>query len=224
MSEPAPSGPAGPVVASKPEIGRENRRKKESKGKFAFLREIPVLIILALALALVIKTFLVQAFYIPSASMEPTLMTGDRVLVNKVIYRLHDPRRGDIIVFEDPNPGTEPDRNPLESFLDWLSQGLGFSRSSEEDFIKRVMGLPGETIEGRDGAVWVDGERIDEPYLNGVKTSDFEAVIVPEGELFVMGDNRSNSNDSRFMGTIPIDRVVGKAFVKIWPPSRVGWL
>jgi signal peptidase I len=204
-----------------PRKGHDAERDRHGKG--AFLRELPVLVVIAFALAIVLKTFLIQAFYIPSGSMEPTLEPGDRVLVMKAF---DTPERGDIVVFENPDPGAEPDRGIVGGFLNWLSEGLGFARPVDEDFIKRVIGLPGETVELRDGRLLVDGVEIPEPYLQGPPdTRDFGPVEVPEGELFVLGDNRLNSNDSRYgLGFVPKDKVVGEAFVVIWPPSRMGWL
>ncbi|MFZ6002556.1 MAG: signal peptidase I [Actinomycetota bacterium] len=169
----------------------------------------------ALVVALVVKTFLFQAFYIPSASMEPTLERGDRVLVNKLSYDLHDVNRGDVVVFELPPESIGPD-------------GI-------KDLIKRVIGLPGDTIETRDGAVYVNGRRLDEPYLaEGTRTGDsgsgnnppIEKQVVPDDTVFVMGDNRSNSHDSRYAdrGPIPIDSIVGRAFVIVWPPGKIGRL
>jgi signal peptidase I len=190
-----------------------------------FLGELPGLILMAFALALIIKTFLFQAFFIPSGSMEPTLQPGDRVLVNKIPYYFHDPQRGDIIVFEDPTPGDQPDRNAVGSFFHWLTEGLGVQRPDNEDFIKRVIGLPGETVWANGGDVYVDGVRLAEPWLDDVKTRDFPHTKVPPDKLFVMGDNRGNSLDSRFgLGFIPEDKVIGKAFVIIWPPGRIGGL
>ncbi len=130
-----------------------------------FLGELPGLILMAFVLALLIKTFLVQAFFIPSGSMEPTLMPGDRVIVVKVPYYFHDPRRGDVIVFEDPDPSKQPDRGVIGGFFHWLVQGLGAAPPDNEDFIKRVIGLPGETVWAKGGNVYVDGVKIDEPYL-----------------------------------------------------------
>jgi signal peptidase I len=213
-------------------LGRLNGQTGSKRGdtrqrRFGFLRELPVLLVLAFLLALLIKTFVVQAFYIPSQSMEPTLEIGDRVLVNKVVYRLHPPGRGDVIVFEDPNPVAQPDRSPLSSVWHWLIEGLGVSASAERDFIKRVIGLPGDVVEiDPDGAVHVNGVELREPYLSPVQDQrPYGPVTVPRDSLFVMGDNRPNSNDSRFsLGMIPQDRVIGRAFVVIWPPSRVGWL
>jgi len=197
--------------------------KEDRHGALAFLRELPVLIILAFALAIVLKTFVVQAFYIPSGSMEPTLKPGDRVLVNKLF---DSPSRGDIVVFENPKPTPQPDQGIVGGFFHWISEGLGFVKPVDEDIIKRVIGLPGETVELRNGKLFVDGKEIPQPYLKGpVDTRDYGPVTVPEGDLFVLGDNRLNSNDSRFgLGFVPMGKVVGEAFVIIWPPSRMGWL
>jgi signal peptidase I len=187
-----------------------------------FLGELPGLILMAFVLALLIKTFLVQAFFIPSGSMEPTLVPGDRVLVLKVPYYFGDPDRGDIIVFEDPDPGSGPDRGLVGGFFHWMFEGLGVQRPDSEDFIKRVIGTPGDTVQAKDGKVFVNGDPIDEPYLTQ-RTDDFPKTTVPEGRLFVMGDNRGNSLDSRFsLGLVPIDNVVGKAEVVIWPPGDLG--
>ncbi|MEP6973580.1 MAG: signal peptidase I [Actinomycetota bacterium] len=203
----------------------EPRSEKEPHhGLLGFLGEIPGLVLMAFVLALIIRTFLFQAFYIPSPSMERTLITGDRVLVNKVPYYFHDPRRGDIIVFSNPNPEATPSRGLVGGFLHWLFQGLGFQQPENEDFIKRVIGLPGDVVEGKHGSVYVNGVKLNEPYLTQ-NTQPFPAKTVPAGKLFVMGDNRGNSLDSRFgLGYVPIDNVIGKAFVKIWPPSRFGLL
>jgi signal peptidase I len=203
---------------------RTSRRVRHSdRGILAFFRDLPVLVLVAFVLALLLKTFVVQAFYIPSGSMERTLMPGDRVLVEKVLYH---PAQGDIIVFEDPHPGAVPDRGIVGGFLHWLSQGLGFSQPVDEDFIKRVIGLPGDTVELRNGRLYVDGDRVAQPYLSGEQDlRDYGPKTIPSGSLFVLGDNRLNSNDSRFgLGFVPEDRVIGKAFVLIWPPSRIGWL
>jgi signal peptidase I len=193
------------------------------RGILSALRELPVLIVLAFALAILIKTFVVQAFFIPSSSMEPTLEPGDRVLVLKV---LDDPSRGDVIVFADPLDRPGEDRGLVGGFVHWLSETLGFARPEHEDFIKRVIGLPGEVIELRNGRLFVNGRRVPEPYLAGrPDTRDYGPVEVPPDSVFVLGDNRLNSNDSRFgLGFIPMDKVIGRAFVIIWPPSRVGWV
>jgi signal peptidase I len=202
----------------------EPDRTQRKHGILGFLGEVPGLVLMAFILALVIRTFLFQAFFIPSPSMEPTLKEGDRVLVNKIPYYFHDPRRGDIVVFENPHPTVATDRGVVSGFVHWLFQGLGFQQPENEDFIKRVIGLPGDVVEGRQGSVFVNGNKLKEPYLTQ-KTQPFAAVTVPAGKLFVMGDNRGNSLDSRFtLGFIPLDKVIGEAFVRIWPPSRFGLL
>jgi len=194
-----------------------------------FLRGSPATILLALVLALVIKTFVIQAFYIPSGSMEPTLhgcpgCTGDRIVVDKIPYYFHEPRRFDIIVFSDPHPTPPPDRGVIGGLVHWLFQGLGVQHPSNEDFVKRVIGLPGDTVWAQGGAVYVNGTKLHEPYLTQ-KTAAFPKTHVPAGELFVMGDNRGDSKDSRFgLGFVPIENVIGKAQVIVWPPSRVGLL
>jgi signal peptidase I len=215
-------GDAG--FAFEPKGGKD--REDERRGFLGFLRELPGLILIAFLLALLIKTFLVQAFYIPSQSMLPTLEVGDRVLVNKVVYDIGEVHRGDVVVFRNPNL-EEPDRGPIEALLNWLVEGLGVTSDPNQDFIKRVVGLPGETVEVRNGRVFIDGSRIREPYVIDQKDpSDFGPVTVPKGRYFVMGDNRPNSSDSRSrtLGFIPEDKIVGKAFILLWPPSRIEWL
>lgn len=200
-----------------------------------FLRELPVLIVLALVLAIVIKTLLVQAFYIPSESMVPTLHVGDRVLVNRLAYRFGDIERFDVIVFSDPNPPPAAERGLVGRFLHWLGEGTGIAKPAEEDFIKRVIALPGETWEIRAGRVYLNGRQLDEPYLVGpADTRDFGPETVPAGSLFVLGDNRLHSCDSRFtpdeagicrgLGYVPQEAVIGQAFVIVWPPGDMGWL
>jgi len=219
--------PAEPAPAGQPGEHPGKHRGKGKKGPLSFLRELPALIIIAFLLALLIKTFLVQAFYIPSPSMEPTLKVGDRVLVNKLAYKFHSPRRGDIIVFSDPTPDAQPHRNPVSAFFHWVTEGLGFSAPTDEDFIKRVIGLPGDSVEERQGVIYVNGKRLEEPYLNS--DADHRTLgpyTVQPDHLFVLGDNRNNSNDSRFqeLGQIPTDKVIGKAFIIIWPPGDFGAL
>ena len=139
---------------------------------------------------------------------------------------VYGPDRGDVIVFSDPKGRPGLDRGIMGGFFHWLSGALGIEHPEHEDFIKRVIGLPSELVELRDGQVFVDGTRVREPYLPGrPDTRDYGPVEIPNDVLFVLGDNRTNSNDSRFgMGFIPQDKVIGRAFAIVWPPSGVGWI
>jgi len=205
--------------------GTQDEEERGSAGR-RFVGSTPFLIFVALAVAILVKTFVIQAFYIPSESMVPTLEVGDRVFVSKFMFDGGDVARGDVIVFENPNAAELPDRSGISSLLHWFGEGIGLAQPENEDFIKRVIALPGETIEIRNDVVYIDGERLDEPYLTQAAkdaTGDYPPHTVPEGEVFVMGDNRGNSADSRYgLGTVPLDKVIGKAFVLIWPPSHVG--
>jgi signal peptidase I len=160
-----------------------------------------VVIASALLVAFLIKTFLLQAFYIPSPSMIPTLQVDDRVLVNKLSYDLHGVHRGDIVVFRSPQEGPE------------------------KDLIKRVIGLPGDTVESRDGHIFLNGQQLAETYLaEGVQTAPFLPILINPGHVFVMGDNRPNSSDSRVFGQIEESRIIGRAFIKVWPIGSFGLL
>jgi signal peptidase I len=217
------------LQADRPPTPAGEAPKRKRKG--GFFRELPVLILIAFGLALIIKTFLIQAFFIPSESMVPTLLVKDRVLVNKLVYRFREPRRGEIIVFVAERSQAPDTRNFVRKVLDGITEGLGVSQPADKDFIKRIIGLPGETVQVRDGIVTittVGGKtlKLDEPYLAKDKDlSPYGPYTVPPRSYFVMGDNRPNSADSRTrLG--PIDRkdIVGKAFVKVWPLGRVGLL
>jgi signal peptidase I len=158
----------------------------------------------ALVLAVVIKTFVAQTFYIPSPSMEKTLLVDDRVLVNKLAYRVGDVHRGDVVVFKRPPKETD---------------------TSIKDLIKRVVGLPGETIESRSGVVYINGVALSEPYLQpGMPTNDLPPTVVPADSYFVMGDNRTNSFDSRRFDPIDESYLVGRAEARIWPLNRLSGL
>jgi signal peptidase I len=202
-----------------PRGGRlKTSKDQHPKSTRKVLLEWVVLIGGALVIAFVIKTFLFQAFYIPSESMTPTLQVGDRVLVNKLSYRLHDVNRGDIVVFESPD-----------------APGAG----DVKDLVKRVIGLPGETVEARDGQVYVDGRPLDEPYLPKGTTTDIRTIPqhcerpaggqaagckVPADSIFVLGDNRGASKDGRVFGPIKESEIVGRVFVRIWPLGELGLL
>jgi signal peptidase I len=180
--------------------GRDKRTGKSSRAAI----EWGILIVAALIIAIVIRTFVFQAFYIPSESMVPTLKVGDRVLVNKLSYKLHDPRRGDIVVFKAPE---------------------GAATAEIKDLVKRLIGLPGETIEGRDGKIYIDGRELDEPYLpDGVKSRTFGPEKIPPDHYYMLGDNRQYSKDSTFFGPIARKDLIGRAFMRIWPLSHLGFL
>lgn len=213
------------VKAETPERTEETEEKKDSF--LDFLKELPVLIVVAFGIALLIKTFLVQAFYIPSESMEPTLLQDDRVLVSKLSYRLGEPEYGDVVVFRSENQPTviEEDRGPVGNFIQSLKQALGLA-SSEYDLIKRVIATEDQTVEVKEGAVFVDGKKLQEPYRKDPDSPlpDFAPKKVRDGEVFVMGDNRFNSTDSRVFGSIEESAIVGRAFILIWPIDRIDWM
>lgn len=212
-----------PAGDSGPGTGIEQTVSDDSNGSetWAFFKELPFLIVGALIVAVLVKSFLIQVFWIPSESMLDTLQIGDRVIVNKLAYRIGDPGRGDVIVFE-------PDTFDSESIVTKVSRNLLESvglRTPESDLIKRIVGLPGETISIEGNQVFIDDRPLDEPYLPpDVRMGDFGPMTVPDDSFFVMGDNRGSSNDSRRFGAIDGGRIVGRAFSVVWPPSRWGGL
>lgn len=208
-------------------VDQQDREGSAARRVGGFLAELPVLLLVAFVLALLLRSFLVQAFFIPSESMVPTLEIGDRVLVNRLAFRVGDPERGEIVVFSDEAGAERNNANPLAGGLRSLAAGLGLAPPSEQDFIKRVIGLPGETIEISDGVVYIDGRRLPEAatgdggYLSTVDESYMDPMKIPEGQYFVMGDNRPRSSDSRsLLGTIDRDQLIGRAFVLVWPFDR----
>ncbi|MET8245835.1 signal peptidase I [Streptomyces sp. NPDC005202] len=221
------------------EQGTDGTTPQQKKPR-SFWKELPILIGIALVLALLIKTFLVQAFSIPSDSMQNTLQRGDRVLVDKLTpWFGSKPERGEVVVFHDPDdwlagePTAKP--NALQTFLSWI----GLMPSAEEkDLIKRVVGVGGDTVECKGtGPLRVNGRALNEPYVYPGNTpcsvddqgGQFK-VKVPKGFIWVMGDHRQNSRDSRYNqadehhGMVPVDKVVGRAIVKAWPINRWGTL
>lgn len=192
-------------------------KKQKKHSRVRTVVEWVIVLGAAIAVALILRTFVLSAFYIPSGSMEPTLDVGDRVLVNKLSYKMHDVNRGDVIVFERPPGETD---------------------SSIKDLIKRVIALPGETVEGHDGVVYVcesacttpsqEGRPLTEGYVNPVcrtnTDADFGPIPLTDSQVWVMGDNRCGSSDSRVFGPIETDTIVGRAFVIVYPLSDLGWL
>ncbi|WP_308211755.1 signal peptidase I [Actinoallomurus soli] len=237
----ASSGSAGPDEPSGGEASDDGKRSRKKK-QGSFWKELPILIGVALALAMVIKAFAVQAFYIPSQSMENTLKVGDRVLVNKIVYHTRDIKRGDVVVFNgldswDPEVQYSKPSNPVTKVLHAVGSAFGVV-PGEKDYIKRVIGVPGDHVACCDaqGRVTVNGHPLEETgylYTDPVtheqnKPSDTKfKITVPAGRLWVMGDHREVSYDSRGHlgdpggGTIPENRVVGRAFIVVWPVTRI---
>lgn len=210
--DPGP-GPDEPAGAVPPVLGQVagSRKRRRARHRRRATAEWMVAIGLAVAFALVIKAWVAQAFVIPSPSMEPTLLVKDRVLVSKLSYHFGDIHRGDIVVFDNPQPRP----------------------GDPAQLIKRVVGLPGDTVAARNGKLVVNGQVRDEPYVQpGAQTKmdscplyrANEVVEVPAGKLFVMGDNREQSHDARCFGPVEERTVVGKAFLRIWPINRIGRL
>ena len=184
-----------------PEAPREHEnRAGRRNAAYRALLELPVILLISFALVFgFVRPFVVEAFYIPSESMVPTLRVGDRVLVNKFIYRFTEPQRGDVVVFKSVE-------------------------GDSEDLIKRVVGVPGDKISVRRGKLFVNGEPQKEPYVNKKfpDRSFFAPKTVPKDHVFVMGDNRTNSLDSRFFGPVPEGNLIGEALFRFWPPGRAG--
>ncbi|GAA3866622.1 signal peptidase I [Saccharothrix violaceirubra] len=248
MVDVAPRGPSGEEpdhssgeeeVESSPKRGRKDEKRKGS-----FWRELPILVGVAVVLAIIIQTFLAKVYMIPSESMEQTLhgcanCYGDRVLVDKITYDFTDPSPGDVVVFHGPDTWINQDfvapepENPILRALQKAASLIGFPQANEEDFVKRVIAVGGQTVQCCDdkNRVTVDGKPLDEPYIfwepgRSSSQDSFAELKIPDGYLFVLGDNRNDSCDSRCQGDgregglVPVDNVVGKVRVVVLPPSR----
>lgn len=188
----------------------------------SFAREFPVLLLVALVLAFLLRTFVVQVFYIPSSSMVPTLLIDDRIVVEKLTYLRREPARGEIVVFEGDEPFVAEGGGPATRLARGLGRFLGVVPMDARDFVKRVVALPGDEVLIRGGIVRINGVALSEPYVVNGDRADFGPVTVPEGTLFFLGDNRPNSADSRGpLGFVERDRVVGRAALVIWPLDRL---
>lgn len=219
---------------------REKRRR--TRGIKLFIRDIVLIFLAAIVISVGIKTFLIRSFYIPSGSMQDTLQIDDRIIVNELVPNVVPLQHGDVVVFRDPGgwlaPRTPEPQNPVLASIDWLLSIVGLSAPDSNDhLIKRVIGLPGDTVDccNAFGQMSVNGVPLNEPYLKlppGVTkvSSDDFTVTVPKKSLWVMGDNRYDSKDSRYNrqqpgnGFVPIDNVVGRAFLISWPVGHWSWL
>jgi len=215
-SEPPAPGAGEPVVPAAEETPPPPSPPSKRSAANPFI-ELIVILAVAFGLAYVVQAWVVKPYRIPTGSMEPTLDVGDRVLVNRLVYRFHGPHRGDIIVFHPPGHGDEAVR--------------GARSEAGVTYIKRVIGLPGETLQITGGIVTVckpagqNCHSLKEPYTEGSLTAPrYGPFTVPQGDYFVMGDNRGDSLDSRYWGPLPRRNIIGEAFLIYWPPDRIGLL
>lgn len=227
----APAASGASIAATPP-----GRTPSRGRSILLFLRDVVVIVVAALIISFLIKTFLIRSFYIPSESMQDTLLVDDRIIVNQLVPDVVPIERGDVVVFADPGgwlpARVEPPQPPLAAAGDFVLSLIGLSASdSDEHLVKRVIGLPGDRIVCCNdlGQLSINGVPLDEPYVylpsgtTDVSGQDFQEDV-PEGTLWVMGDNRYDSSDSRFNGVVPIDDVVGRAFVISWPIDRWRWI
>ncbi len=207
---------------------KDRNKKRPSLG-----RELLTVVGTALVLSILVRTFLIQAFYVPSASMEDTLQENDRIIVSKISTRFTGIDRSNVIVFHDPGGWLgEGFPNPYDTPVGRVLQAVGIVPSnSGNDLVKRVIGVANDQVECCDasGRVTVNGVAIADSYMKEGITSDQVtfSVLVPEGNVFVMGDNRGNSEDSRFHldknnGMVPVEEIIGRVAMRIWPISRIG--
>ncbi|MDQ4095148.1 MAG: signal peptidase I, partial [Actinomycetota bacterium] len=234
------SKPVTEPPPQKKRFGLFKRKEKPARSRgrriLSQIAELPLLVFVAFLIAVVIKTFFMQAFFIPSGSMRPTLRQGDRVLVEKVTGWFGGPSHGDVVVFARNvfNGNKGPDLPWYRDAQNYVRELLGLPTGREEDYIKRIVAMGGDSVRYQGGVLYVNGERVQEDYLPennqpgssfgpdncpGKMPADDDGCVVPAGNVFVMGDNRDNSADSRSIGPVDEDKIVGRAFVIIWPPD-----
>lgn len=189
---------------------QERNVKGGVPSKWQSLKENAILIAIALLLAFIIRTFIAEPRFIPSESMVPTLAIGDRLVVEKVSYRFSPPKFGDIVVFQPPSE--------LQKDL----QNRGYANPKDQAFIKRIIGQPGQAIAIQNGIVYLDGKPLQENYIAAPADQPFPEVEIPPKHFFVMGDNRNNSNDSRYWGFLPQENIIGHAVFRFWPLNHFG--
>ena len=233
----APAAPA-PSSRSGSASGRDRRR-----GWLPFLRDVLVIVLVAVLVSFLVKTFVVRSFYIPSGSMESTLMVNDRILVDEITPRFGGYDRGDIVVFRDPGGwlpvSSDPPRSPIVEAIDWTLSLVGLSAPDSDDhLVKRIIGMPGDHVVccNTIGQITINDVPIDEqdylqlPSADSPASADDFDVVVPDDRLWVLGDNRYSSKDSRYnqeepgKGFVPVENVVGRAFLITWPFDRFGML
>lgn len=198
MNEPEYSAAQEPAIVGSGETEQRNVGTKGRHNAVRWILEVVVIVAAAFLLAILVQQFFLKPFVIPSPSMEPTLVQGDRVLVNRLVYHFRSPKRGDVIVFHPPHEQTA------------------------EPFIKRVVAVGGDTVAVHDGVLWVNGKAQDEPFIKEHPIAeDYPEVTIAPGYIWVMGDNRNNSGDSRVFGPVKEDEIIGEAFAVYWPVGRI---
>lgn len=222
---------ANPPGGDAPKRRTSRQDRPEGRGRAAqLIREYGMLIVIAILLASFVRAFIGQAYWIPSESMVPTLKVGDRVIVSRISYKIGDPDRGDIVVFQNPGFVDRGRRDPISRIGRNAFELLGIGQPKEKYYIKRAIGLPGDKLSIHDNAVYINGIKLREPWLQkDVSTADNgefggKEITIPKDQYFMMGDNRDYSADSRVFGLVKRSAMVGRAFVRVYPFGRFGGL